>query len=109
MLHLREQSSGYHWETSWRHFNQEQHLLDIVKVRLRLHRSKKPFCLMYAETNPDFKVKVLDAVLKFRKVHISLNVYLGITSVLKKDTAQYPVRRVVIKNYSVSAGQYQKV
>ena len=43
----------------------------IWNVRLRLHRSKKPSCLMCAETNPDFKVKVLDAVLKVRKVHIS--------------------------------------
>ena len=51
-------------------FNQEKYLLDMVKVRLRLHRSKRAFCLMCAETNPNFKVKVLDAVLKVRKVHI---------------------------------------
>ena len=38
-------------------FNQEKYLLDMVKVHLRLHRSKQPFCLMCAETNPNFKVK----------------------------------------------------
>ena len=28
-------------------FNQEKHLLDMMKVHLRLHRSKNQFCLMY--------------------------------------------------------------
>ena len=65
-------------------FNQEEYLLDMVKVCLRLNRSKKPFCLMCAETNPNLKVKVMDAVLKVRKVHISLNAYFGITSTLRK-------------------------
>ena len=37
-------------------------------MRLRLHRTKNQFCLMCSETNPNFKVKVLDAVLKVRKV-----------------------------------------
>ena len=80
----------------------------MVKVRLRLYRSKKPFCLMCAETNPNFKVKVVDAVLKVRKVRISSNADLGITSALKEDTAKYPVRRVVIKSYSVSAGSMSR-
>ena len=88
-------------------FSQKKYLLDMVlKVRLRLHRSKKPFCLMCAETNPNFKVKVLDAVLKVSKVHISSNACL--TSALKEDTAKYPVRRVVIKSYSTSAGSMSR-
>ena len=85
-------------------FNQRKYLLDMVKVRLRLYRSKNQFCLMCSETNPNFKVKVLDTVLKVRKVHISPNVYLGITSALKENTAKYPIRRVIIKSYSISAG-----
>ena len=59
---------------------------------------------MCAETNPNFKVKVQDAVMKVRKVHISSNAYLGITSALKEDTAKYLLRCVVIKSYSISAG-----
>ena len=58
-------------------FNQEKYLLDMVKVRLRLHPSKNQFCLMCSETNSNFKMKVLDAVLKVRKVHISPNAYLA--------------------------------
>ena len=80
----------------------------MVKVRLRLDRSKKQFCLMCAETKPNFKVKLQDAVLIVRKVHISSNAYLGIASVLKEDTAKYPVRRVVRKSYSISAGSMSK-
>ena len=63
-------------------FDQEKYVLNMVKVRLRLHCSKNQFCLMCSETNPNFKVKVLDAVLKVRKVHISSITYLEITSAL---------------------------
>ena len=84
-------------------FNQEKFLLDMMKVRLRLHRNKKPFCLICGETNPIFKVKVQDAVFKVRKVHISSNACLGITNALKGDTAKYPIICVVIKSYSISA------
>ena len=66
-------------------FNQEKCLLDMVKVHLRLNRSKNQFCLMCSETNPNFKVKVPDAVLKVRKVHINPNAYLGITSAFKEN------------------------
>ena len=65
-------------------FNQENYLLDMMKVSLRLHRSKNQFSLMCSETNPNFKLKVLDAVLKVEKVHISSNAYLGIISALKE-------------------------
>ena len=80
----------------------------MVKVRLRLHRSKNQFCLMCSETNPNFKVKVLDAVLKVRKVHISPNAFSRITSVLKENTAKYSIRLVIIKSYSISAGSLSR-
>ena len=64
----------------------------MVKVRLRLHHSKKPFCLMCVETNPSFKVKVLDAVLKVIKVQISSNVYLGIISALQENTPKQSIQ-----------------
>ena len=80
----------------------------MVKVRLKLHHSKKPFCLMCAETNLNFKVKVQDIVLKVRKVHNSSRAYLRITSALKEDKAKYPVRCVVIKSYGMSAGSMSR-
>ena len=89
-------------------FNQEKYLLDMMKACLRLHCSKNQFCLMCSDTNPKFKVKVLDSVLKVRKAHISSNAYLGITSALKKNTAKYPIRHVIIKSYSVSAGSMSR-
>ena len=63
---------------------------------------------MCSETNSNFTVKVLDAVLKIRKVHISSNAYLGITSVLKETTAKYPVIRVIIKSSGISAGSMSR-
>ena len=79
-------------------FSQEKYLLDMMKVHLGPHRNKNQFCLMCSGTNPNFKVKVLEAVLKARIVNISSNAYLGITSALQENTAKYPVRRVVIKS-----------
>ena len=75
-------------------FNQEKYLLDMVKVCLRLHRSNNEFCLICSKKNPNFKVKVLDAVLKVRKIHISPNAYGGITSALKENRAKYPIINV---------------
>ena len=89
-------------------FNQEKHLLDMMKVRLRLQRNKNQFCLMCSETNPNFKVKVLDAVLKVRKEHISSKAYFGITSALKENTAKYPIRPVIVKSCSISAGSMSR-
>ena len=63
---------------------------------------------MFSETKPNFKVKVLDAVFKVRKVHISPNAYLGITSALKENPTKYPIRRVIIKSYSSSAGSMSR-
>ena len=54
------------------------------------------------------KVKVLDAVLRVGKVHISPNAYLGITSVLKGNTAKYPIRRLIIKSNSISSGSMSR-
>ena len=79
-----------------------------MKVHLRLHHSKNQFYLMCSETNPNFKVKVLDAIWKVRKVHISPKAYLGITSALKENTAKYPIRRVIITSYSISAGSMSR-
>ena len=63
---------------------------------------------MCSETNLNLKVKVLDAVLKVRKVHISSNAYLGIASALKENTARYPIRHVIIKSYSISEGSMSR-
>ena len=79
-----------------------------MHLPLRLNRSKNQSCLMCSETNPNFKVKVLDGVLKVRKVHISLNANLRITSASKENTAKYPIRLVILKICSISAGFMSK-
>ena len=89
-------------------FSQEDYLLDKVKACLRLHSNENQFCLMCSETNPNFKVKVLDAVWKVRKVHINSNAYLGITSALKENTAKYLIRHVIVKSYSISEGSMSR-
>ena len=87
-----------------KHFQSRKIFVGYGESALRLHRSKNQFSLMCSETNPNFKVKVLDAVLKVRKVHIGPNACLGITNALKENTAKYPIRHVIIKSYSISAG-----
>ena len=89
-------------------FNQEKFMLDGVKVRMKLHRSRNHFSLMSAELNPVYKVKINETTLKVRKVEISSPTYLGILGALKTSTAKYPIKRSMIKIHTISAGTMSK-
>ena len=52
-------------------FAQNNVLLPGVEVRLKLHRSKDAFCLTMKVANPDYRVRILDAVLYVRKLTCS--------------------------------------
>ena len=69
-------------------FNQEKFMLDAVKVRIKLLRSRNQFCVMSGEVSPAHKVKILEATLKVRKVDISSQTYLGILGALKSNIAK---------------------
>ena len=85
-------------------FMQDRFLLNGVSVKIRLVRSKDAFSLMAGGANPDYKVRIVDAVLFVRKAVLSSTVAMAHIRALEKGTAKYPLRPVDCKVYSIPQG-----
>ena len=86
-------------------FCQDRLLLNGVKLRIRMNRSKNAFCLVSPEDGADYKVVILQSILYIRKVKIYDDTFLGIATALEHTPALYPIPRVECKVMSISAGQ----
>nr|XP_048709003.1 uncharacterized protein F54H12.2-like [Caretta caretta] len=84
-------------------FFQEKRLLNGVDVKIKLTRSKDPFCLMGSGTE-GFKLRILSASLFVKKVRVAPSVRLGHAEALLTANAKYPVDRVGMKVFSIPAG-----
>ena len=73
-------------------FMQDRFLINGVTVKIRLVRSKDAFSLMAGGANPDYKVRIVDAVLFVRKAVLSPTVAMAHIRALEKGTAKYPLR-----------------
>ena len=80
-------------------FTQDRFLLNGVSVKIRFVRSKAAFSLMAGGANPDYKVRIVDAVLFVRKALLSSTVAMAHLRVLEKGAAKYPLRPVDCKVY----------
>ena len=85
---------------------QDRLLLNGVDMKVKLTRANPEFCLMSSEVNPNFKVKIVDAVWKLRKVQVNPTVMLEHARALEKTNARYPVKRGEIKIISVPRGYH---
>ena len=83
---------------------QDRYMLNEVNIKVRLVRNKDSFWLMSGEANPSYKVKLISAVLLVRKVQLSPSVFLAHAKALESGLAKYPIKRVVCKTYTISAG-----
>ena len=90
-------------------FFQEKLLINGIGVRIRLVRSKDSFSLISADVALTFKIKIVRAVLRARKVRISDSVYLAHAKALKHANATYPIQRVECKTFSIPTGNYDTV
>lgn len=87
-------------------FHQNRLLLNMVDIKIKLIRSKPEFCLI---GNSGYKV-ILDRIsLLVRKVRVSPGVILGHAKALEKDTAKYPINRVLCKVFSIPKGNMSLV
>ena len=77
-------------------FFQDRYLLNEVGVKIKLVRSKDPFYLIGA-----CKVRILHATMFVRKVKLTSSVFLAHAKTLECGTAEYPIRRVVLKSLTV--------
>ena len=84
-------------------FFQERYMLNEVNTRIKLTRSKDAFCLM-ASGDQSYKVQLTSAALIIRKVKISPSVYLAHAKTLENGMANYPIRRVICKTFTVPKG-----
>ena len=82
-------------------FLQDRFLLNGVRVKIRLVRSKATFSLMADGVIPDFKVHIVDAILFARKAVLSPTVQMAHINALENGTAKYPLRHVDCKVYTI--------
>ena len=67
-------------------------------------RSKDAFSLMAGGANPDYKVRIVDAVMFVRNAVLSSTVAMAHIRALEKGTEKYPPRPVDCKVYAITQG-----
>ena len=85
-------------------FFTERLLLGFVDLKVILNQNSNEFCLMASEDDANFKVKLIDACLKVRKVKVNSSVSMAHELALKTGPAIYPVRRVECKSFIIARG-----
>ena len=83
-------------------FSQDRLLLNKVKIRIKLYRSRPSFCVMSGEDG--VRVKIHKAILYMRRVDISPTVFNAHQAVLARGPAKYPIKRVICKYFQVPQG-----
>ena len=90
-------------------FRQEKFLLGGVDLKLKLHRSKKEFCVVSGfqplANQPEYKVQIMDATLFVRSCRLNPTLVMSHAKELERGvTAKYPLRRVDVKSFSIPQG-----
>jgi hypothetical protein len=83
-------------------FFQERYIISGVNIKLKLSRSKDAFCIM--SNHAGRTVKILCAQFRVRKLKVSPSVALAHEKTLQVASAKYPLRRVLTKTSTLSAG-----
>lgn len=84
-------------------FNHDRFLLNGVELRLKLNRTKDSFSLITTKNN-DYKVQIIDAGLRVRKVKLNPSILIAHSKTLEKCSAKYPITRVDVKISTLAAG-----
>ena len=82
----------------------ERYLLSYVDLKVVMNRTSDEFVLMSSVDGAAFRVKLIDAYLKVRKVKVNPSISLAHEVALKKGPAIYPVRRVDCKSFIIPSG-----
>lgn len=85
-------------------FNMDRLILNQVAINVRLTKARPEFCLMTAQTSPDYKVVIEDIVLKACKVQINPAVIYGHAEIMKTVNAKYPFTKTEVKQIAVAKG-----
>lgn len=82
-------------------FNSDRYLINGVDLNIKLMRNSPEFYIMKSE-EMRLDVNITNAVLYVRKARISSEILLAHSLALEKATAKYPIKRVVVNNYTIS-------
>jgi hypothetical protein len=85
-------------------FQQNRLLLNGVQLSVRLYPTSDAFRLMSAKA--EYKVEILDAILKVCYVKVSPGILLGHSEALKVSPARYFFDDSVIKTYAIAQGEF---
>lgn len=80
-------------------FNINRYMLSNVNITIKLTRTKPEFCLM--GVGADHKITVSDTFIRVRRVKIAPSIMVDHAMALEKTTAKYPIKRVVVKQFTL--------
>jgi len=83
-------------------FNQERLLLSHMDIRLELHRNSDAFALL-AWDKEQYKIKLHKMSWFVKKVDLAPSLALSFETYLSRETAKYPIRRMVCKTINIDA------
>ena len=85
-------------------FAQDRYILGAGPIKLKLVRTRDPFCLVSSAENPNFKVVIEECVFRARRVTVAPSVMMSHNQALQQTTAKYPINRIDCKVVSVPHG-----
>lgn len=80
-------------------FNINRYMLSNVNITVKLTRTSPDFYLH--GVGPDHKIIISDTFLRVRRVKIAPSIMLDHAMALEKTTAKYPIKRVVVKQFTL--------
>ena len=86
-------------------FDQNRLMLNGVEIQLKFWPANAKFCLL-SDDDIEYKIDIVDAILKVKKVTLAPSVILGHAAALEKANALYFYERTLVKNFLISRGEY---
>ena len=88
-------------------FQVDRLLLNNVSVRVRFSKNEPSFSLVSANTNPSYKINIVDAYMRVALAKPTAPVLISQSNVLKNTPALYPYTGSVIKSFSLAQRERQ--
>ncbi|XP_066916396.1 uncharacterized protein F54H12.2-like [Clytia hemisphaerica] len=79
-------------------------LVNGLPIKITLHRQKDAFSLLTNDETPTYKFKIVDIVLRIKKIELTPHKFGEIQQTLEKESIAYPINRVTIKTRSIPIG-----
>ena len=90
-------------------FAQERYLINRVDVKVKLTPSKDAFNLIAHDPAAGYKATITQASLMLRKVKLNPAVALAHEKALERGNVKYPMKRVVVKTFTIARGMVSHI